>query len=315
MSLETSAPDLVRRFMVENRPVRGHWVRIASAWRALREHQAHSAPVRELLGQAVSASVLLASTLKFRGTLTLQLHGDGAVRMLVAQCTHEFGVRALVRLEEDVPGLALAAAGAGTGLTPEVFRRLVGAEGRIVVTIEAAERGQRYQGIVPLAGRSLAECLETYFASSEQLPTRVRLAANDAYAAGVLIQKLPEASAGETIDGIESAWAEAQRGMVSVDRLELLSAPIEQVLARNFGGRDLRLFGGTPVRFECRCDPERVESLLRALGQDEVRDVLREQGAVTVTCDFCNRPYRFEAVDVERLFVSGAVPRGPPSLH
>jgi len=315
MSLETPAPDLVRRFIVENRPVRGHWVRIAAAWRALREHQHHPAPVRELLGQAVSASVLLASTLKFRGTLTLQLHGDGAARMLVAQCTHDFGVRALVRLGEGLPELPETGVEAGSGLTPELFRRLVGAEGRIVVTIEAAERGQRYQGIVPLAGRSLAECLETYFASSEQLPTRVRLAANDTHAAGVLIQKLPESAAHQPAEGIDSAWAEAQRGMVSVDRLELLSAPIEEVLARNFGGRDLRLFRGDPVRFECRCDPQRVVGLLKALGPEEVRDVLNEQGSVTVTCDFCNRPYRFDAVDVERLFVTGAAPGASPSVH
>jgi len=310
MSLETPAPDLVRRFIVEDRPVRGHWVRIASAWQALREHQDYPGPVRELLGQAVSASVLLASTLKFRGTLTLQLHGNGAARMLVAQCTHDFGVRALLRLEDRA--LELPEGPQGTALTPGLFRQLVGGEGRIVVTIEAAERAQRYQGIVPLAGGSFAECLETYFGSSEQLPTRVRLAADETHAAGLLIQKLPEASEpGET----ESAWVEAQAGMGSVGRLELLSAPVEEMLLRRFGGRDLRLFKGAPVRFECRCDPGRVVGLLKALGPDEVRDVLREQGAVTVTCDFCNRPYHFDPLDVERLFAGGEPSQPPVSLH
>ena len=310
MSVESTAPDQVRRFIMENQPVRGHWVRIAGAWRALREHQDYPAPVRELLGQAVSASVLLAATLKFRGTLTLQLHGNGAARILVAQCTHEFGVRALVRLDEERFRASDVGWAEATTLTPDLFRHLVGTEGRIVVTIEATERHLRYQGIVPLAGHSFSECLESYFSSSEQLPTRVRLAADEMHAAGVLIQQLPEQRG--SIDERQSAWRDAQRGMGSVERRELLSAPIEEMLLRNFGERDLRLFKGAPVRFECRCDPERVRSLLRALGPEEVRSVLEEQGAVTVTCDFCNRPYRFDALAVAGLF--GDDP-SPHSLH
>jgi molecular chaperone Hsp33 len=310
MTVESPAPDQVRRFIMENQPVRGHWVRIESAWRALREHQDYPAPVRELLGQAVSASVLLAATLKFRGTLTLQLHGNGVARILVAQCTHEFGVRALVRLDEERYRASDGRWADAAALTPELFRYLVGTEGRVVVTVEAAERHLRYQGIVPLEGHSFSECLESYFSSSEQLPTRVRLAADETYAAGVLIQQLPEEPG--SVDEGQSAWSDAQRGMGSVERGELLGAPIEEMLLRNFGQRDLRLFKGTPVRFECRCDPERVRSLLRALGPEEVRGVLEEQGAVTVTCDFCNRPYRFDALDVAGLFAAAATPR---SLH
>jgi molecular chaperone Hsp33 len=300
--------DRVRRFIVEDGPVRGHWVRIGEAWRELREHQAYPAAVRDLLGQAVSASVLLAATLKFRGTLTLQLHGNGAARLLVAQCTHDFRVRALVRAAAEELGEA-----ADSALTPQLFRQLVGTAGRFAVTIEAAERDMRYQGIVPLTGDSLSECLETYFASSEQLPTRVRLAADESHAAGLLVQHLPEAQwvAGE----MPGAWEEAQQGIGAVSRSELLGAPVEQVLRRNFARSDLRLFAGAPVRFECRCGPERVASLLRALGADEVREVVREQGAVTVTCDFCSRPYRFDAIDVRSLFSSGVQPEPPASLQ
>ncbi len=338
------ARDVVRRFIVENRPVRGHFVRMEDAWRALREHRDYPAPVRELLGQAVSASVLLAATLKFRGTLTLQLHGNGAARLLVSQCTHDFSVRALVRVDEErlaqaPPTAAEKASGAGTGssagpsadpnvgagsdsgavsderpvLTPEMFRRLVGEEGRLVVTVEAAEREARYQGIVPLAGRSFAECLEDYFASSEQLPTRVRLAADETHAAGLLIQQLPGSRDSLEDAEAQSAWRDAQHGIGSVGRGELLGSPVERMLARNFGRRDLRLFAGAPVRFECRCDPDRVASLLRALGAGEVREALAEQGAVTVTCDFCNRVYRFDAVDIEALFAPGSVPGAPGS--
>ncbi|HTW38351.1 MAG TPA: Hsp33 family molecular chaperone HslO [Steroidobacteraceae bacterium] len=325
MTTSIPAGDAVRRFIVENQPVRGHFVRIAEAWRALREHRDYPAPVRELLGQAVSASVLLASTLKFRGTLTLQLQGHGAARLLVSQCTHDFRIRALVRVDEErlaettpVAQADPASAAPPATLTPELFRALVGEEGRLAVTVEACERDVRYQGIVPLLGASFAECLEGYFASSEQLPTRVRLAADDTHAAGLLIQQLPGAQ--DCAEGVEarSAWQDAQEGIGAVRRCELLDSPVERVLTRNFGQQDLRLFAGWPVRFECRCDPARVAGLLRALGASEVREVLAELGAVTVTCDFCNRSYRFDAVDVEKLFAEGAVPDAadaPKSVH
>jgi molecular chaperone Hsp33 len=314
--MEATLPprDLVRRFIVENQPVRGHFVRMEQAWRALREHRDYPAPVRELLGQAASASVLLASTLKFRGTLTLQLQGHGAARLLVSQCTHDFRIRALVRVDEERLAQAGPDARSAT-LTPEIFRLLVGEEGRLAVTVEAHERDVRYQGIVPLEGNSFAECLEGYFASSEQLPTRVRLAADETHAAGLLIQQLPGARDSEEDLGARSAWQDAQQGIGTVRRSELLGSPVERVLTRNFAQQDLRLYAGSPVRFECRCDPQRVASLLRALGASEVREVLEEQGAVTVTCDFCNRPYRFDAVDVEQLFAESAVPQAPKSMH
>ena len=299
--------------MIEKRPVRGHYVRLEQAWRALREHRDYLPPVRELLGQAVSASVLLAATLKFRGHLTLQLHGNGAARLLVAQCTHDFRVRALARVEDAGLRAAAATGHAQDVLTPQLFRELVGDAGRLAVTIEAGEGEARYQGVVPLVGQSMSDCLEEYFASSEQLPTRVRLAADETHAAGLLIQQLPDR--GEPEDA-ETAWQSAQEGIGTVQACELLVLPVERMLERNFSSCDLRLFSGAPVRFECRCDSGRVANLLRALGAHEVRDVLQEQGAVTVTCDFCNRPYRFDAIDVERLFAPGASAEPPPrSVH
>ncbi len=155
-------------------------MRLGGRGRELRAHKEYPEPVKELLGQAVAASVLLAATLKFNGTLTLQLQGNGAVRLLVAQCTHDFRLRAVARFDDEaVAGDSADTHGGG------VFRRLVGSEGRVAVTIEADEKNTRYQGVVPLTGESLADSLETYFASSEQLPTRVLLAADDERGVGV----------------------------------------------------------------------------------------------------------------------------------
>jgi molecular chaperone Hsp33 len=305
----TITADQVRRFIFENRPVRGHWVQLENAWRELRAHASYPPTVTELLGQAVVASVLLASTLKFRGTLTFQLQGNGAVRLLVAQCTHDFRVRAVARCDDAALGALAAGATA--------FRSLVGDAGRITVTVEAEEKNLRYQGIVPLSGASLAESLEAYFASSEQLPTRVLLTADQAHGAGLLVQKLPAREDAEVDESssVEEAWEEAQRGMALLGTGSLRERRIEELLAQGFSGHDLRLFRGAPVRFECRCSEGRVAGLLRALGAEEVREVLKEQGSVTVTCEFCHRPYRFEPVDIEALFAEGPGSGGSKAIH
>ena len=293
----------LRRFILEVHPVRGMWVRLRGAWDALRQHQHYPPEVEALVGEAAIATVLLAATLKFQGTLTLQLNGNGRVRLLVAQCTHDFKLRAVARLNE-------AAAG-GTD-----FRSLVG-DGRLTVTVEADERHTRYQGIVALEGAGLAECLEAYFATSEQLPTRLKVSADAHTAAGLLIQKLPTA-AGEASGAVSlDVWEDLQAGLASIEPTALRAEGAETLLHRLCGAHDCRLFGVTPVEFFCRCNPERVAGLLRSLGSDEMHAVLAEQGAVSVTCEFCGRPYRFDAVDVEQLFAggSGALPPTPSSLN
>ena len=293
----------LRRFILERQPVRGFWIRLDGAWRELRSHQQNPPLVEALLGEAVTASLLLAATLKFQGTLTLQLAGDGLVNLLVAQCTHDFVIRAVARADAISDG-------------PVSFRQLVG-DGRLTVTIEAEERSARYQGIVSLQGASLAECLENYFATSEQLPTRIALAADASSTAGVLLQKIPGASAeGEAQAAVSQAvWEDLQPRVATLDATLLLRGSAEQVLSQVCAEHDCRLFQGSPVRFACRCSEGRVAGLLRSLGPEEMRSILAEQGAVTVTCEFCGRPFRFDSIDVERLFTEGANPEAPHSLN
>jgi molecular chaperone Hsp33 len=294
----------LRRFILERHPLRGFWIRLDGAWREMRRHQRYPPAVEALLGEAVTASLLLAATLKFHGTLTLQLAGDGLVNLLVAQCTHEFVIRAVARFDDGIDG-AIA------------FRQLVG-DGRLTVTIEADERSARYQGIVALAGATLAECLENYFATSEQLPTRIALAADHVSGGGVLLQKLPAAAGtqGEALAAVsQQVWEDLQSRVATLDASLLRLGAAEEVLQRVCGEHDCRLFQGSPVRFACRCSEGRVAGLLRSLGPDEMRSILAEQGAVTVTCEFCGRPYRFDAIDVERLFSGGANPEAPHSLN
>ena len=302
-----SQTDLVRRFVLERHPIRGHAVRMSQAWLALREHQDYPPAVQQLLGEAVGAVVLLAATLKFDGILTLQLQGKGLVSLLVAQCTHDFRVRAMAR-HDSIAGIE---GGGEAG-----FRTLAG-EGQIVVTVEATDRASSYQGVVPITGTSLAESLEAYFRQSEQLPTRVLLAASAGVVAGMLVQRIPgSGGTQEQIDdtALDAAWQKADDAMSSLARGQLLEDDVEQRLVDMFGVDEVRVFSGHDVRFECRCSRERVANVLRSLGVDEVRSVIEEQGTCTVTCEFCQKPYKFDAIDVEQLF-DGTAPRGSDTIN
>jgi len=294
--------DIVRRFVFERYPIRGHAVRLGRAWLGLREHQDYPLAVQKLVGEAVSAAVLLAATLKFDGTLTLQLQGKGLVNLLVAQCTHDFKVRGMARHDPI---------GDSAG-----FRSLAG-DGQIIVTVESTDRGSSYQGVVPISGDSLAESLEAYFVQSEQLPTRVLLAATPGVVAGMLVQRIAGVGGKQAPTdpaALEEAWMKADLAMETLTPEQLLADDIEQRLLRLFGDDEVRVFSGHDVVFECRCSRERVANVLRSLGQEEVRSVIAEQGSVTVTCEFCQKPYKFDPIDAEQLFADAA-PRGSDAIN
>jgi molecular chaperone Hsp33 len=294
--------DRVRRFVFERHPIRGHSVRLSRAWLELREHQDYPPAVQQLLGEAVAAAVLLAATLKFDGTLTLQLQGKGLVNLLVAQCTHDFKVRGMARHEPI---------GDSAG-----FRSLAG-DGQVVVTVESNDRGSSYQGVVPIAGDSLAESLEAYFVQSEQLPTRVLLSSTPGVVAGMLVQRVAGVGGKQAPAdpaAFEEAWMKADHAMEALTPVELLQDDFEPRLVRMFGDDEVRVFSGHDVVHECRCSRERVANVLRSLGQEEIRSVIAEQGAVTVTCEFCQKPYKFDPIDAEQLFADTA-PRGSDAIN
>jgi molecular chaperone Hsp33 len=299
--------DTVRRFLFEKFPVRGYVVHLDASWRALFEHHAYPDTIRDTLGEAAAATVLLASTLKFEGLLTLQMQGPGPMHLLVAQTTHRMALRAVARWKGELPE--------GANL-----QALSGAGGQITVTIENPERTSRYQGVVPLTGDGLAGSLQHYFERSEQLPTRLWLAATPERAAGLLLQRLPTgASASAEEDELQAAegdedWNRVLHLAHTLTPEELVKLPGSELLRRLFHEEDVRMFDAGPVFFQCTCSRERVQGILRSLGEPEVRSVLEEQGNVEVRCEFCNRAYRFDAVDVAGLFVPDTT-RAPKGLQ
>ena len=295
--------DCLHRLMFEHYPIRGHLVHLDAAWRALIEHREYPAPIRDTLGEAVAASLLLAATVKFQGVLSLQLQGDGPVRLMLAQCTSGLGVRGLARYREG----------------PHPAAGLIGT-GNLTVTLETDDGSQRYQGIVPLSGQRLGESLQVYFENSEQLPTRLWLHADASGASGMLLQKLPGAEGSPGADAVpaadvDDAWRRVQLIGETLTPDELRTLADAEILHRLFNEDDVRLFEPAPVFFRCRCSRERVGSMLQGLGEAETRSVLAERGEVEVRCDFCNRAYLFDAVDVAQLFNAGVASDSGRSVH
>jgi molecular chaperone Hsp33 len=303
--------DCLHRFIFEQYPIRGHLVHLDAAWRALTEHREYPPAIRDTLGEAVAASLLLAATIKFEGVLSLQLQGDGPVHLMLAQCTSGLGVRGLARYREGGETAAPPAAGR--------IVDLIGS-GNLTVTLETDDGAQRYQGIVPIAGERLADSLQHYFENSEQLPTRLWLHADATGASGMLIQKLPmedtrpRAGAPDAA-AVDDAWQRVQLIADTLTFEELRTLRDEQILHRLFNEDDVRLYEPAPVYFRCRCSRERVGGMLQSLGEAETRSVLAERGEVEVRCDFCNRAYVFDAVDVAQLFKASVAADSGSSVH
>ncbi|HEY7739727.1 MAG TPA: Hsp33 family molecular chaperone HslO [Steroidobacteraceae bacterium] len=291
--------DLLHRFLFEELAVRGHLVRLDASWRAAIEHHDYPRPVSDALGEAMAASVLMAGALKFEGRLSLQLESPGPLKLLLAQCTHRHAIRGVARHDPAIADLAPPAGLFGSG--------------QLAVTIEQPE-GDRYQGMVPLAGLPLAGSLEQYFERSEQLPSRLVLAATPERAAGLLLQRVAVGDEGER-EMADDAWTRIGLLAATLRPAELLEMPCRELLGKLFPEDDIRLFEGSPVWFQCSCSRERVAGILQALGGEEVSALLAERGDVEVRCEFCNRAWRFDAVDVAGLFSTAPLQQAPPGIH
>ncbi|MDD5242275.1 MAG: Hsp33 family molecular chaperone HslO [Sulfuricella sp.] len=281
-------PDSLQRFMFEHAAVRGGIVHLDACWQAVLERRDYPPALRTLLGELMAAAALLSATLKFGGSLIMQIQGGGPIKLLVVECGADLTMRAMAHWQGDLPD-------------GDSFAALVG-EGRFVITLDPKKGRQTYQGIVDLEGGSVAEVLENYMRRSEQLETRLWLAADANRAGGLLLQRMPDGK-----DKDADAWNRAIHLGETVKQQELLSLPARKIIHRLFHEEDIRLFDSTPVHFGCSCSRERVATTLRMLGRDEIKSVLQETGYVEVDCEFCNQHYVFDAVDAEQIFVASPV--------
>lgn len=277
--------DILQRFLFEHTPIRGEVVRLDAAWQEVLSRHDYPPLVRGRLGEMMAACLLLSATLKFKGAVTMQVQGDGPIALMVVEATARRTVRGMAQWQDEV--------------TAGDLHGQFGS-GRLTITIDPGNGGERYQGIVALEGDSLADAIDAYLERSEQLPTRMWLAADGRYAAGMLLQKLP----GDAED--DDAWPRLQALGGTLSNTELLELPAQQIIHRLFHEENVRLFDAEAVRFHCSCSRERVAGMLNSLGQDEVMDILHSEGAIEVVCEFCNQRYSFDAMEAAQLFAPSA---------
>ncbi len=310
--------DTLKKYLFENRQARVQIVDLHDTWREAQAHHVYPAAIQNLLGELVAAAALLAANIKFEGSVMLQMHGDGPIVLLVVECREDLSLRATVKLRsgQTVPD-------SGT------LQSLVnpGGKGRFTVVLDPRDKlpgQQAYQGVVPLEGDTVAQALELYMRASEQLDTRLWLAADVDKAAGVLLQRLP-GEGGKITDAQaqgadDDTWERACMLADTIKPDELLALDSDTLIHRLFWQETLMAFEPAPVRWHCPCSKQRVAQMLRMLGATEVESILEERGEVEVVCDFCGKPYVFDPVDCAELFLQRPAgdddeQAGRPTLH
>lgn len=293
MAAPMNAPhDVLHRFRLERAGVRGGFVRLESARADLPGYAGYPPAIARLLAESLAASALMSGLIKFEGNLSLQLRSTGVPHLLFAECSDDGRLRGIARWEGEVANAPIDI-------------RQPGAQ--LAITIENTRASTRYQGLVEVASASLAPALEGYFAQSEQLPTRLVLAWRDGRCSGLLLQPLAgEGGASARVD--DDAWERVGHLLATLGSEELLDLPVETLLYRLFHEEQVRLEPGRPLRFACRCSPERVGDMLRALGRQECDAALDAEGGLGITCEFCNREYRVDRVALALVFAEAVAP-------
>ena len=294
--MSSDAPDTLTRFLLPAAGVRGVAVRLEATWNTVAGRADYPPAARELLGEATAAAVLFTGHTKVDGRLSIQIRGEQGLRTLFAECTAAGTVRGIVQL-------------AGGQDAPRDLREL-GRDALLAITIENPgldpREPQRYQSLVGLEASRLAEAFEDYFRQSEQLPTRLLLAADGERACGLMLQKLP----GD--EGDDDGWNRAGALFDTLGEAELLAMPVPVLLHRLFHEEAPQVLTERPVRFGCSCSRERVASMLQSLGQEEATAALAD-GVAEVRCEFCGQQYRFNPAQIAELFDHPAVDMEAPA--
>lgn len=289
--------DYLQRFLFDGAAVRGELTHLNNSWLEVLSRHDYPPLVRTALGEAMAAMVLLSGTLKMEGILTLQIQGQGAINLLVVEITMQQQGQAFQR---QIRGMAKWQELPASSSLDDLF-----GNGVMVITLDPANEGERYQGIVELVGDNLAAALQNYLKQSEQLDTRLWLACDEHACSGLLMQRLPNSG-----DEDDEDWSRINHLAATVTREELLQLDGNTLLHRLFHEETVRLFESEHLQFRCSCSRERVSNMLRGLGEVELRDILAEQGQIETTCEYCLKHYLYDAVDVEQLIAGSDIDLG-----
>ncbi len=298
--------DTLNRFLFENTPVRGNIVNLSNTYHMALDKQHLPKGLKRALGELMAASALLTATLKMNGSLLLQIQGSGILKLLVVECTSDFGIRATAKYNGEISD------------AQNLFDLIE--QGQFVITLDPKDGGQTYQGIVQIEGNDISTILENYMMRSEQIDTKIWLCCDGSSAAGMLLQKLPDTmnqvtQSEESIEHDIDAWNRIGHLADTVTDEELLQLPTETLLHRLFNEEDVRLFEASNTKFFCSCTRTSVATMLRMLGNDEINSILAEQGKIEVNCDFCNTHYQFDKVDAAQILASEHSAQTSKEIH
>ncbi|OTG84899.1 Hsp33 family molecular chaperone HslO [Acinetobacter sp. ANC 4648] len=286
--------DLRQRFYIEESPVRGEVVHLEHVLQTILAQRNYAPAVQVLLGEMLSATALLASTLKIQGRISLQIQAQGTFKWAMAECNHLGEVRALADYEED-PRFAAAES------SQTVLSALV--KPVLFINIEP-DFGERYQGVVPLDKPTLAGCLMQYYDLSAQIPTRIVLASTAQAAGGLLIQLLPRNNEEEQQRIDEDIWPRLTVLTETLKADELIHLDAQEILYRLYNEEEVRLPDVEQLQFACTCSKDKCASALQQIGIDAVLETLEAQNPITMDCQFCNTRYSFTAEQALSLFGS-----------
>lgn len=295
--------DCLQRFIFDNAAIRGEWVSLQESWQEVLNRRDYPVAIRRVLGEMMGAAALLTETVKISGRLVLQIRSEGPVSLLMVECTSKHTLRAFAQWDGDAE------------IADDAGLQTMTGQGTMAITIEVEGAKKPYQGVVSVHGDSIAETLETYFAHSEQLATKIWLYANDHNVAGLFLQQLPSDESAK--HAAEEDWSRVSQLAATITDDELLTLEVETLLHRLFHEEQVRLFEPTTLQFACTCSRERVAETISMLGQQEAEDILDAEGGIEVACEFCNEHYHFDKVDVAEIFSETIPTEGdhPDTLH
>jgi molecular chaperone Hsp33 len=316
----TSDDDHALPFQLDALGVRGRLVRLGPTLDAVIERHGYPLAVARPLAEAMVLCAALATSLKYDGIFTLQISGDGPIRLLVTDLTTDGALRGYAQFDSWKLAVALGAAGGvGNGEAPEGYVPKLFGRGRLAFTVDQGRHTERYQGVVPLEGPTLADCAHTYFRQSEQLPTGIKIAARRGErdgvahwrAAALMVQQMPEFDAGRLdvdAEQREDDWRKAVILMASATEAEMLDAglPAANLLYRLFHQEQPRAFARRPFVARCRCSRGRIDRVLRSIRREELDDLRDQSGRVAVKCEFCSTEYLYDDADLDRIYAAVA---------
>ena len=282
--------NYLQRFLLEGLDIRGAIVRLDSVWQQMQSGRDYPASVAQILGEMTATTLLFGSNLKQAARLTVQLNGNGSISMLVIDCNENLHIRGMAKCEGAIEQKSL----------PELL-----GNGQLLLSLDMDSMREAHQSIVPLVGSNVTEIFEHYLEQSEQLNSRLFLAASAEAASGIFLQKLPSADQRDA-DG----WSRTEMLAATVSDTELLTLQPEMLLTRLFNEETVRVFNSQPVDYGCKDNHEKVHSMLRSLGREEVDSILQEFGEVIINDDICNREYRFDAMAIDAIFSKTS-----PTIH